>query len=334
MGRGPVCMRLVLLGIAVVAGGSGQAATLAAAETQPLLTTRWGQRGLYAKYAPNNERIGCWSVALAQMLYYHRVQPVGEVAYEGRGYRVREVLDHRFNWELFADTVTESTPPRKQSEVARYCYYTAIAIGKDFVEEAAYHGNSDVRRKGIAEHFNCTTRRFRTDVEGWEAVRKIILSELAERRPLLLYAEPHAFVIDGARGDAAAFEVHLNCGWGGIDDGWYLFERPFKTSRGLLGGTSRWVMTLHPPDQPKTQPTNAASSIPSAADANESRMWRTWTTADGRFTVDAKLVGLSFDTATLEKRNGTTVDVSLRILSAEDRDFIRKHRRTDSADER
>jgi hypothetical protein len=138
-----VFIRLVLLGMAAVAASSGQTATSAAAEIQPLLTTQWGQRGLYAKYVPNNERLGCWSVALAQILYYHRVQPAGQVSYEGDGYRVRESLDHRFDWDLFADTVTEATPARKQNEVAKYCYYAAIVIGKDFAGEAAYHGNSD-----------------------------------------------------------------------------------------------------------------------------------------------------------------------------------------------
>ncbi len=328
-----VFIRLVFLGVAAVAANSGQTATPAAAEIQPLLTTQWGQRDLYAKYVPNGERLGCWSVALAQILYYHRVQPAGQVSYDGSGYRVRESLDHRFDWDLFADTVTEATPARTQNEVAKYCYYAAIVIGKDFAGEAAYHGNSDARRKGVSDHFSCTTRRYRTDVEGWEAVGQVILSELAERRPLLLYADPHAFVIDGARGDAARFEVHLNCGWGGADNGWYRFNQPFKTSRGLLGGTSRWVMTIQPPDQPKARPANAPSTSPSAADMRDLRKWRTWTTADGRFRVHAKFVRSSSDTVTLEKQDGTTVDVRLEILCAEDRDFVGKHRLTSSPDE-
>jgi hypothetical protein len=79
---------------------------------------------------------------------------------------------------------------------------------------------------------------------------------------------------------------------------------------------------------------NAPSTSPSTADMSDLPKWRTWTTADGRFRVDAKFVRSSSDTVTLEKQDGTTVDVSLEVLCAEDRDFIRKRRWTSSADER
>lgn len=223
----------------------------AADETKPLLATQWGQRGLYAQYAPKQDRLGCWSVALAQILYYHKAQPTGQVSYEGKGYRVSETLSRRFNWGLFANSLTPSTPAAKRSEVARYCYYTAIAIGKDFAGEEAYKGDSDARRKGITEHFGCSTRAFRTYREGAEAVRKAILSELAEQRPLLLYVEGqkglgHAFAIDGVRTIGNRFEVHLNCGWNGDDDGWYDFEKPLKTSRGVFDKPNRWVLAIRP----------------------------------------------------------------------------------------
>jgi hypothetical protein len=198
-------------------------------------TTR-RKSGMTRKNMKSDHRLMIWlsvpfAVALAQILYHDRAQPAGRVSYEGSGYRVRESLDHRFDWDLFVDTVTEATPAREQNEVAKYCYYTAIVIGKDFAGEA-----------------------------------------------------------------------------------------------GLLGGTSRWVMTIHPPEQAKDRPANAPSTNPSAADMRGSGKWRTWTTADGRFRVDAKFVRSSSDTVTLEKQDGTTVDVSLEILCDEDRDFIRKRR--------
>ena len=232
-------------------------------QTGPLLTTHWGQRGGYAQYTPKKERLGCWSVALAQILYYHKVQPSGFVQYEGKGYKVAETLDHQFDWDLFVDRVSRSTPKQKQSEVARYCYYTAIAIGKDFVAEAAYKGNSDVRRKGISDYFGCPTRAYRNYRQGPEAVRKAILSELDQNRPLLLYVEGerglgHAFVIDGARKAGDRFEVHLNCGWEGKDDGWYEFEKPIKTSRGLFDNSNRWVLAIRPKQEEGKEPASLA----------------------------------------------------------------------------
>jgi len=228
-----------------------------AENVEPLIKTHWGQRGLYAQYTPNKERLGCWSVALSQILYYHKAQPSGGVKYEGKGYRVSETLDYTFKWELFSDSLTPSTPKDKQSEVARYCYYTAIAIGKDFTEEAAYKGNSDYRRKGLTEHYGCATRGYRNYREGAEAVRTAILSELAAKRPLLLYIEGenlgHAFVIDGVRTDGDKFEVHLNCGWNGGDNGWFEFEKPINTSHGLFNNPNRWVLAIRPKKENPTK---------------------------------------------------------------------------------
>jgi hypothetical protein len=135
--------------------------------------------------------------------------------------------------------------------VARYCYYTAIAIGKDFVGEAAYKGNSDARRKGVSDYFDCSTRAYRNYRQGPKAVREAIVSELGQKRPLLLYVEGegglgHAFAIDGVRVKGSRFEVHLNCGWEGADDGWYEFEKPIKTSRGLFNHSNRWVLAIRP----------------------------------------------------------------------------------------
>lgn len=61
--------------------------------------------------------------------------------------------------------------------------------------------------------------------------------------------------------------------------------------------------------------------------AKEAKSWRTWTTADGKFTVEAKLVSIGFGKARLEKRDGTTVDVKPDVLSPEDQDFIEEWKR-------
>ncbi len=219
--------------------------------SEPLIETRWAQRGPYAEFTPNSERLGCWSVAFAQILYYHRLQPSGQVSYDGKGYAVSEDFRRRFEWHLFAESLSGDTPPETRAEVARYCYYTALAIRKDFVKESAYKGNSDVRRAGVEKHFGCATQRYSDDRDGRRGVERVIISELKRKRPLLLYTEGanglgHAFVIDGARTSDGRLEVHLNCGWAGADDGWYEFWQPFATSRGLFDSPGRWVLAIRP----------------------------------------------------------------------------------------
>lgn len=243
---------LVLIGIATCA--VGQSNTAYTTVIGPLLTTQWGQRGVYAKLTPGAERTGCWAAALAQILYYHRVQPSGEVTfwYEGGQSNTVVKLNHQFDWSLFVDSISNSTPAASQDEVALYCYYTFLAINENDnapTNSAPKPAFSDLARPGLDKYFNSSTWPHRSGAPGgFEALRKEVMSELAAKRPLMLYAPPHAFVIDGARVGEKGFEVHMNCGWGGTDNGWYLFEEPFNTHFGPLGGTARWVLTIHPRD--------------------------------------------------------------------------------------
>ena len=62
-------------------------------------------------------------------------------------------------------------------------------------------------------------------------------------------------------------------------------------------------------------------------EAEEAKLWRTWTSGNGQFTVEAKLLSLAVGKAELEKRDGTAVDVELDILSPEDREFVEEWKR-------
>ena len=60
-------------------------------EKDYLLNTQWDQVDKYAKFCPDNNRAGCWSTAMAQIFYFHRMKPTGEVDYlTTTGYKVKE----------------------------------------------------------------------------------------------------------------------------------------------------------------------------------------------------------------------------------------------------
>lgn len=210
----------------------------------PLLTTKWGQGGKYSQYTPHKRRLGCWSVAFAQILNYHKIQPSGKVQYTGADYKINEDLgSYQFNWNSRSRIV----------EAPRYCYYTAAAIGKDFDKDGGYLGNSDYRRNGIEKHFHCETESYTPHGPEGAAVRKkAIVSELKHKRPLLLYIEGppplgHALVIDGARNTQGKFEVHLNFGWYGNDDGWYELEKTITPSDEIIfDSPDRWLCAIRP----------------------------------------------------------------------------------------
>ena len=64
------------------------------------------------------------------------------------------------------------------------------------------------------------------------------------------------------------------------------------------------------------------------AAAIEAAKWRTWTTADGKYKLYAKFVKLASRTLTLQKKDGTTIDVKIDLLCAEDHRFVEQRQWT------
>ena len=56
--------------------------------------------------------------------------------------------------------------------------------------------------------------------------------------------------------------------------------------------------------------------------ASDAGKWRIWKTRDGKHKVEAKFVKCVAGTLTLEKRDGTAIDVSLALLCPDDQEFV------------
>jgi hypothetical protein len=89
----------------------------------------------------------------------------------------------------------------------------------------------------------------------------------------------------------------------------------------------------------KQKPANDAARARAQEDARkaaelDAAKWRTWRTADGKHKVEAKFVKFVAGTLTLEKKDGTTVDVKMDILCPEDQEFVRQRKSTKPVSER
>ena len=230
---------------------------------QPLLTTQWGQRDPFNLFAPRladdtHQRLGCWSSAIAQILYYHRLQPHGAQTYQG----VAEYFSHTFAWDQIEQFVaaTQGTPARTPSaeetlETAHFCYQVAVVVGKDFAAGSGYVGQhlpghlSGWVKDELPLHFLCSVESKSVGPDENQEKRRcledLITRELNAGRPLMLYMEGcsskhigdvlgmpvysfelcgHAMVIDGygrVGGDDGQLWVHLmNLGYLSAG-GWY-----------------------------------------------------------------------------------------------------------------
>jgi len=199
-----------------------------------LLTTNWGQRQLYNTKCPidpdtdDNYRLGCWSVAIGQIIRYHELQSYGEVVYTWGGLNtlVNDLDAHEYIWGNMPDVLHDGSSLNEKNNVSWLLYDTATVIQKDWGTDYYVLSSTEMVEE-IKDHYQYIATQ--TEVENHPNISEII-DEIDGYRPCMLYLEKttgggHAVVIDGYRG-GRDFEVHLNMGWYGTSDDWYEYDEP------------------------------------------------------------------------------------------------------------
>lgn len=257
---------IVLIGIILFTLAFSGCSVGAPTKQDYLMDTEWDQMNLYAKFCPDNNRAGCWSTAIAQILYFHRMMPAGKVDYETTtGYKISEDLDsYEFNWDLFVSRIDDKTSEKSVDQVAKYIYYTSLVLEKDFntglyktimneYKDGAYTLNVDNAIVNLDSHFNCKAMDYHYTKEELEAykddIEKLIKEDIDSSRPIMIYMEAknngHAAVIDGYSYVDNKFMVHINQGAGGYGNEWYDFNKPFADE--LDDMNHRVLITIKPP---------------------------------------------------------------------------------------
>ncbi|HWW41872.1 C10 family peptidase [Pedobacter sp.] len=235
-----------------------------------LLNTQWDQWGIYARYTPKQQVLGCWSTALAQILYYHRLKPFGYANYIcSNGYVIKDTLSkYNIRWSHFRYLLDKNSPEKSISSVARYSYLTAIAVRKDFGSERYLELVNPAPQ--IEKHFPCdakfygcftgdlpfTPEQLKTIAEK-EDIRHIIdrsqtinliQKEIDNKMPVYFHFGNfsnygHSTVIDGYRKQGNIFFVHINYGASGFRNGWYDLFKPIDVDDDIR---LRAFVTIHP----------------------------------------------------------------------------------------
>lgn len=193
--------------------------SLSSDDVGPLLSTKWGQYNEYAKYAPYNRRVGCWSTAFGQILYHHRLAPLaGRVRYDCTEMNVT-ISEDLSSYQFDMDKLSKSL-----DQVARYLYAVSVIIQKDY-GTYSYRLSHLQRAQIVEKYFYCTTE-LHTDLLP-ERLNTLVRSEIGNGRPVLIHLRNkakilyHAAVIDGYKKEGNTFRFHINMGRGGDDDDWF-----------------------------------------------------------------------------------------------------------------
>lgn len=222
-----------------------------------LNTARWSQLAPYNNYCPmdGTERslTGCTQTALAIIMHHHRwpkraqgVTQAYTTMTQGIAVEARD-LNHAYDWDLMRDTYIEGEYSEAEGNAVAvlmadlgYAFmadFAALATGAmpDMLTLYNNFGYSPSSNIALRQNFSDTY---------WRA---LLRREIEAGRPLY-YAgytadwSGHAFVLDGV--DANDY-FHVNWGWGGAYDGFFLLDSLILD--GLLFDTQQWtILGMHP----------------------------------------------------------------------------------------
>lgn len=217
----------------------------------PICQTKWNQLSPFnkkcpiisGKYAPT----GCTATAMAQVMYAHKWPVTGE----GTNSYVSETTGKKltfdfgntsFDWEemllAYDDTYTASQSNAVATLMAACGNASLMSYGRSasgaYLYDAVY---------GMVKFlcYDRSARLLERDFYASALWDDIIYSQLKEGFPVVYsgynssYDEGHTFVVDGYSENGF---YHLNWGWGGLSDGYFLLTALDPTEQGTGGSAS------------------------------------------------------------------------------------------------
>jgi len=215
----------------------------------PMITSHWDQGDPYWEHCPefmdideNGDTIGeyaytgCVATSMAQIMNYHKfplcctqIIPSYVVTFywqEEYGSFETDPLEPRyFDWDNMRDNYTGAETQAEKDAVAWLMLYAGCAAHMQYGLNASSTSDPYIPT-ALNDYFNYDAKLvYRSDYDqaDWE---EMIYQELAAGRPMIYNGRAgtgggHSFVCDGyAYGDY----YHINWGWGGLGDGYFVLS--------------------------------------------------------------------------------------------------------------
>lgn len=218
-------------------------------EIVPITTTRWDQGSPYNDRCPqmgaSRAVTGCVATAMAQVMKYHRYPAIGtgsnSYILDYNGSRVScDFSSTIFCWGDMTDTYTAASTAAQKSAVADLMYACGVATGMQYTPYESGASSSSVaialwKYFGYDPAVVCLDREYYTAAD-WES---LIYEQLRDYGPVQYSGGSgsggHSFVCDGYSTDGY---FHINWGWGGMSDGYFLLSALNPGQQGTGGSAS------------------------------------------------------------------------------------------------
>ena len=197
---------------------------------EPLLTSHWDQGSPYNGLCPSNSPTGCAATSTAQVMYYHKwpaatIAEIPSYYTSSRHYHMEAVpAGTTLNWDAMIDSYNYSSSSESRQAVAELMSYVgrSIKMDYDFMGSGAY---SHDMVPGISTCFDYQVTQLYRKNYPLVAFEDSIYQQLATGYPVIFNGMStgggHSFVVDGY--DSNHY-FHINWGWGGESDNFFLLS--------------------------------------------------------------------------------------------------------------
>ena len=238
-------------------------------DVEPLLKCKWDQGEPYNLMCPQvgwqRCYVGCVATATAQVMYHHRYPAVGTGTHTYRWQSGGKDISENFSkypldWKNMLDVYDGDETDEQRKAVATLSYLVGVASDMDYAPNGSGTFNELVppalyRHFGYDDAMITVFREYFT-TEEWDGM---IRAEIDASRPVLFSGvnseSGHAFVIDGYN---SAGYFHVNWGWGGMSNGYFLTTALDPSAQGAGGSSAgyNFGQTVALGVQPETPDTN------------------------------------------------------------------------------
>lgn len=282
-----------------------------------LMSTTWNQGDPYNSKCPvyykgdgttDQPASGCVATALAQVLNYYKyptrtrkdIPSITNTYTLDNGTKktvTTKVIRRstKIDWDNMVDNYTGGETQEQKDAVGNLMYYVGQSVGMGYGPQSGAGFGSNVASAFI-NYFgydDSAYMAYRTDytIDGWF---NLIYDEIAAGHPVGFAGWStgggHSFVLDGFDGERL---FHLNWGWGGGSDGWFLLgvlnpgdnsgTGASTSSDGYSMGQTA-LMNLRMPDAQKADPTACLSITDVSINGTAIKgNYINWTGAQGTF---------------------------------------------------
>lgn len=214
---------------------------------EPLTATRWNQNAPYNDLCPidNGSRsvTGCVATALAQIMKYHSYPAKGQGSnsYSTAGQTLTvDFGSTEYKWDDMLDIYNSSATKEQNAAVATLMYSCGVAVNMEYTSVESSASSLSVPT-AMVKHFGYDKgiRYIGRDYYGLSEWQGIVYEQLRDYGPVQYSGQSseggHSFVCDGYSGNGY---FHINWGWGGMSDGYFLLTALDPLTQGIGGSTS------------------------------------------------------------------------------------------------